>query len=67
MNDDLMRKAKALMDCVSEDVNGKPGMPFSGNGGLVSDRTIKACDELRLAMARAVVTDVSCQLGQDIP
>lgn len=54
MTPEVSKKAKALVDSVSEDVNGKPGMPFSGNGGLVSDRTIRACDDLRIAMAKSL-------------
>lgn len=50
MNDELMRKAKALVDSVGADTNGS---------GLVSDATTRACDDLRLAMAKAVVTDLS--------
>lgn len=50
--DEVLAAAQALVDALSLDVNGIPGMPFSGNGGLVSNETIKASDKLRLTINR---------------
>lgn len=50
--DQVIALAEKLAEAISKDVNGLPGMPFSGNGGLVSDDTMRAADELRLAISR---------------
>ena len=39
-----------LIEAIDRDVCGIPGMPFSGNGGLVSTETIRAVDEARLVL-----------------
>jgi hypothetical protein len=52
MSEELIAAAQKLVAAVGKDVNGVPGMPFSGNGGLISNDTIRASDELRLAVAR---------------
>lgn len=56
MTADLIKSAKALVDAVERDVNGIVGMPLSGNGGLVSDETIRRAGECRQAIYRAKKT-----------
>lgn len=51
-SDALAVATERLIEAVSRDVNGIPGMPFSGNGGLVSQDTIRAADQARLALYR---------------
>ncbi|MBY8918802.1 hypothetical protein T8J41_13835 [Nitratireductor rhodophyticola] len=52
MSTDLLNAAKALVEAVNVDLNGIPGMPWSGNGGLISTDTVKRSDQLRLAIHR---------------
>lgn len=47
---DLIKAAKKLIVAVSYDVNGIGGK--GGNGGLTSNDTIRASDELRLLINR---------------
>lgn len=49
---DIVAAMERLIKSVDKDVNGIPGAPFSGNGGLVSNDTIRAADEARLALSR---------------
>lgn len=49
---DLETALEKLLDAINHDVNGVPGMPLSGNGGLVSEATIRAADEARLTLYR---------------
>lgn len=46
----LLAAARKLIDAVSFDVNGINGK--GGNGGLTSTETVRASDELRLAINR---------------
>jgi hypothetical protein len=47
---DLIAKAKALVEAVGQDDNGRlvAGQWVAGNGGLLSRETIKAADALRM-------------------
>ena len=47
--ENVIRASRKLIDCVSYDVNGVHGK--GGNGGLTSTETIRASDELRLAIS----------------
>lgn len=50
---DILRKARALVDCVAFDDCGQVigTQLVGGNGGLLSRETIKAADTLRLALS----------------
>lgn len=50
---DILRKAKALVDCVTFDDCGQVigTQLVGGNGGLLSHETIKAADALRQALS----------------
>lgn len=48
--DDLVSAAAKLADRVDYDMNGRAGQ--GGNGGLLSDETLRAAGELRLAISR---------------
>lgn len=52
MTENLETATERLLDALNRDVNGIPGMPLSGNGGLVSVATMKAADQARLALHR---------------
>lgn len=47
---DVIRAARALIDAVHFDLSGINGR--GGNGGLTSTETVRAADELRLAIDR---------------
>lgn len=47
---DLIRGAKALIDSVEFDVNGKNGK--GGNGGLTSNDTLRMAGQLRVIISR---------------
>jgi hypothetical protein len=51
---DLERAAQKLIDAVTFDMHGIDGR--GGNGGLISNETLRAADELRLALYRAQQT-----------
>lgn len=55
----LVTKAKALLDAVDFDNNGKmvAGVYRGGNGGLISIETTKAADELRKVLAEVTKAD----------
>lgn len=46
----LLAAAKALIDSVEYDVNGVNGK--GGNGGLTSDKTLRAAGQLRVELSR---------------
>lgn len=48
----LETSLERLIAAIDRDVCGIPGMPFSGNGGLVSTETIRAVDEARMVLHR---------------
>lgn len=48
---DIERAAQKLVDAVTFDMHGVDGR--GGNGGLISNETLRAADELRLALYRA--------------
>lgn len=48
---DLEYSARKLVGCVDFDNSGLMGR--GGNGGLLSQESIRACDELRLLLARS--------------
>ncbi len=52
--EELRKKAKALVDAVTQDDSGTlvAGTWVGGNGGLLSRDTIKAADELRKELLR---------------
>lgn len=58
--DDLIAAASKLAASVEYDMNGTAGQ--GGNGGLLSDQTLRAAGELRLAISRYRngATNVSC-------
>lgn len=47
---DFIKAAKKLIDCVEFDMNGAGGK--GGNGGLLSDTTLRAAHDLRVIMSR---------------
>lgn len=47
---DIIKAAKKLIDCVEFDMNGAGGK--GGNGGLLSDATLRAAHDLRVIMSR---------------
>ncbi|RSC37318.1 hypothetical protein EGT36_08630 [Agrobacterium sp. FDAARGOS_525] len=47
---DIVKAAKKLIDCVEFDMNGAGGK--GGNGGLLSDTTLRAAHDLRVIMSR---------------
>jgi len=47
---DIIKAAKKLIDCVEFDMNGAGGK--GGNGGLLSDTTLRAAHDLRVIMSR---------------
>lgn len=50
MIEDLVKRAKKLIDAVEFDVNGFQGK--GGNGGLTSNDTLRAAGELRVAISK---------------
>jgi hypothetical protein len=68
MTKDVMEAAKKLVDSVEFDCNGMNGK--GGNGGLVSDPTIKAAGALRIALSRATTpspVDREASREDDVP
>lgn len=47
---DIVKAAKKLIDCVEFDMNGAGGK--GGNGGLLSDTTLRAAHDLRVIISR---------------
>lgn len=50
MLDSILKAAKVLIDSVEYDVNGVNGK--GGNGGLTSDKTLRAAGQLRIELSR---------------
>lgn len=51
---DITKAAKKLIDCVEFDMNGAGGK--GGNGGLLSDTTLRAAHDLRVIMSREAIS-----------
>jgi hypothetical protein len=58
---DIVKAAKKLIDCVEFDMNGAGGK--GGNGGLLSDTTLRAAHDLRVIMSREAKTPKVYNIG----
>ena len=58
---DIVKAANKLIECVEFDMNGAGGK--GGNGGLLSDTTLRAAHDLRVIMSREAETPKVYHIG----